>query len=114
MNVEEFLKRHPKPWKPSAKTAGCCGQWDYSFLKDGLGKEIELDDLIEYISDLEIALDKGRPGKPAEVPFGEFPTMNAMSPCGTTCNTKKITFDMYNKAKCHRCGRDRPFYDRKV
>ena len=113
MSIEEFLKRHPKPWHEGGFRCSESDTADHSAICDINGTPIDPWQLLYYIDDLETALDKGRPGKPTEVPFGEFPTMNAMSPCGTTCNTKKITFDMYNKARCHRCGRNRPFYDRK-
>ena len=108
MNVEEFLKRHPKPWHQG------WGKWGEAEICDSRGGLIGLGGLLEYVSDLEIALDKTTAGKPKEVPFGEFPSMEAVSNCGINCQTKKITFDMYNTARCHRCGRHRSFYDKKV
>lgn len=106
MNIEEFLKRHPKPWHEGGFRCSESDTTDHSAICDINERPIDPWGLLEYIEAIE--------AKPTEEPFGQLPEVEAAAPCGLNCKSKKIAFDMYNKARCHRCGRDRPFYDRRV
>lgn len=65
MNIEEFLRRYPKPW------SNICGKHVY----DATGHYVNVDQLLEYITELEEHYKKVTinlsAGCPPEVNFNE-------------------------------------------
>lgn len=108
MNVEEFLKRHPKPWRQASDLAS---PLTVEYLDnpdaaiDGAGRVIGSRDLLEYIEAIEV--------KPVEELFGTMPNIKALTNCSFRCQSTEIKFNQLGRASCNRCGRFRTYYDKK-